>query len=595
MATPTAHARLNSWVQEVAELTTPDQIVWCDGSVEEWTRLTDELVAAGTFVRLAKKQNSFWCASDPTDVARVEDRTYICSVDPADAGPTNNWMEPKEMKSIMTDLYRGSMSGRTMYVIPFCMGPINAKNPMFGVQLTDSAYVVVSMHIMARVGAKVLAAMGNDAPFVPALHSVGSPLKAGEADVKWPCNDTKYIVQFPEERMIWSYGSGYGGNALLGKKCYSLRIASVMGRDEGWLAEHMLILKLTPPNSKPHYIAAAFPSACGKTNLAMLEPTIPGWKVETLGDDIAWMRFGADGRLYALNPEYGFFGVAPGTGWGTNANAMRTIEHGNTIFTNVALTDDGDVWWEGMTEEPPAHLTDWKGRDWTPASEEVSSHANSRFCTPAGQCPIIAPEWEDPNGVPISAIFFGGRRKTTIPLVVEARDWNHGVFMGATLSSETTAAATGAVGVVRRDPFAMLPFIGYHTGDYFQHWINVGKEHDATKLPRIFYVNWFRRDKDGKFLWPGFGENSRVLKWALERMDGNAAAIETPIGHVPTVDSLDLEGLKMTRAQIEEALRVDNHEWQAEIPLIEEWFDKIGEKMPTVLWTELDGLKSRLN
>ena len=595
MATPTAHARLNSWVQEVAELTTPDQIVWCDGSVEEWTRLTDELVEAGTFVRLAKKQNSFWCASDPTDVARVEDRTYICSIDPADAGPTNNWMDPKEMKSIMTDLYRGSMSGRTMYVIPFCMGPLNAKNPMFGVQLTDSAYVVVSMHIMARVGANVLAAMGSDAPFVPALHSVGSPLKAGEADVKWPCNETKYIVQFPEERMIWSYGSGYGGNALLGKKCYSLRIASVMGRDEGWLAEHMLILKLTPPNSKPHYIAAAFPSACGKTNLAMLEPTIPGWKVETLGDDIAWMRFGADGRLYALNPEYGFFGVAPGTGWGTNANAMRTIEHGNTIFTNVALTDDGDVWWEGMTEEPPAHLTDWKGRDWTPASEEVSSHANSRFCTPAGQCPIIAPEWEDPNGVPISAIFFGGRRKTTIPLVVESRDWNHGVFMGATLSSETTAAATGAVGVVRRDPFAMLPFIGYHTGDYFQHWINVGKEHDATKLPRIFYVNWFRRDQDGKFLWPGFGENSRVLKWALERMDGNAAAIETPIGHVPTVDSLDLEGLKMTRAQIEEALRVDNQEWQAEIPLIEEWFDKIGEKMPTVLWTELDGLKSRLN
>ena len=594
MATPTAHARLNSWVQEVAELTTPDQIVWCDGSDEEWTRLTDELVEAGTFVRLAKKQNSFWCASDPTDVARVEDRTYICSIDPADAGPTNNWMDPKEMKSIMTDLYRGSMSGRTMYVIPFCMGPLNAKNPMFGVQLTDSAYVVVSMHIMARVGANVLAAMGSDAPFVPALHSVGSPLKAGEADVKWPCNDTKYIVQFPEERMIWSYGSGYGGNALLGKKCYSLRIASVMGRDEGWLAEHMLILKLTPPNSKPHYIAAAFPSACGKTNLAMLEPTIPGWKVQTLGDDIAWMRFGNDGRLYASNPEFGFFGVAPGTGWPTNSNAMRTLDRGNTIFTNVALTDDGDVWWEGATETPPAHLTDWKHRDWNPDSEELSSHANSRFCTPAGQCPIIAPEWESPEGVPISAIIFGGRRKTTIPLIIQSHSWKHGVFLGATLSSETTAAATGAVGIVRRDPFAMLPFIGYHVGDYLSHWLDIGTKTNPDKLPKIFYVNWFRRDKDGKFLWPGFGENSRILKWVIQRIEGEVDSVKTPIGLAPNLTDLDLAGLSVSSDQLMQATKVDKDEWVAELPMIEKWFESIGAKLPGEMRSELSSLKERI-
>ncbi|HEY6740757.1 MAG TPA: phosphoenolpyruvate carboxykinase (GTP), partial [Lapillicoccus sp.] len=564
---PTRHARLLEWITEVAELTTPDRIEWCDGSPEEWTRITDLLVGSGTFRRLdpAKKPNSFWCASDPTDVARVEDRTFICSVDEADAGATNNWMAPSDMKAIMTSLYAGCMRGRTMYVIPYCMGPLDADAPMFGVELTDSPYVVASMHIMTRMGSKALALMGEDADFVPCLHSVGAPLAEGEQDVPWPCSPTKYISHFPEERLIWSYGSGYGGNALLGKKCYSLRIASVKARDEGWLAEHMLILKLTSPARKVHYVAAAFPSACGKTNLAMLEPTIAGWKVETLGDDIAWMRFGEDGRLYALNPEYGFFGVAPGTGWQTNANAMRTIERGNSIFTNVALTDDGDVWWEGMTEQPPAHLTSWRGDSWTPASDALSSHPNSRFCTPAGQCPIIAPEWEDPRGVPIDAIFFGGRRRTTIPLVTESRDWQHGVFLGATLSSETTAAATGAVGVVRRDPMAMLPFIGYDAGDYFGHWISVGKHADASKLPRIFYVNWFRRDADGNFLWPGFGENIRVLKWAIERLEGSAAAVETPVGYVPAPGSLDVTGLDLSPGALDAVTAVDPDEWRAEL------------------------------
>jgi phosphoenolpyruvate carboxykinase (GTP) len=579
-------------VKEVAQLTQPDSIYWCTGSPREWDRITTELVEAGTFVRLAKKPNSFWCASDPTDVARVEDRTFICSQAESDAGPTNNWMDPDEMKSIMRELYTECMRGRTMYVIPFCMGPLNAKSPMFGVQITDSPYVVASMYIMARMGNAVLEAMGSDAEFVPALHSVGKPLYAGEKDVPWPCNETKYIVHFPEERTIWSYGSGYGGNALLGKKCYSLRIASVIGRDEGWLAEHMLILKVTSPLGKVHYIAAAFPSACGKTNLAMLDPTLKGWKVETLGDDIAWMRFGEDGRLYALNPEFGFFGVAPGTGWQTNANAMRTIEHGNSIFTNVALTDDGDIWWEGMTEKPPAHLTDWRARSWTPESGELSSHPNSRFCTPAAQCPIIAPEWEDPNGVPISAIFFGGRRKTTIPLVVQSRDWQHGVFMGATLSSETTAAATGQVGVVRRDPMAMLPFIGYHVGDYLNHWLEMGRKSD--RMPKIFYVNWFRRSATGKFLWPGFGENSRIIKWAIEQIEGEGGSVETEIGFIPSPGALDTEGLDISMEDLNAAMAVHPNEWRAELPLIEEWFANIGSKLPQQLKDEYQKLKAAL-
>jgi phosphoenolpyruvate carboxykinase (GTP) len=593
---PTSHAGILSWVNEVAELTQPDRVHWCDGSDEEWNSLTEALVASGTFVRLdpETKQNSFWAATDPSDVARVEDRTFICSRDEADAGPTNNWMDPDEMKATMTDLYRGCMRGRTMYVIPFVMGHAEADDPKFGVEVTDSAYVAVSMRVMARIGERILRRMEElDAPFVPALHSVGAPLEPGEQDVPWPCSDTKYISHFPDERAIWSYGSGYGGNSLLGKKCYALRIASVIARDEGWLAEHMLILKLTSPENKRYYVAAAFPSACGKTNLAMLAPTIEGWKVETLGDDIAWMKVGEDGRLYAINPEFGFFGVAPGTNEKTNPNAMRTLEHGNSVFTNVALTDDGDIWWEGL-ENMPDHATSWKKQDWTPDSEEKSSHPNSRYCTPIRQCPILAPEYDDPKGVPIDAILFGGRRKDTVPLVTEARDWVHGTFMGATLSSETTAAATGQVGVVRRDPMAMLPFIGYHGGDYFNHWIKVGKQNDATKLPRIFYVNWFRRDEDGGFLWPGFGENSRVLKWVVQRIEGTADAQETPIGYVPTPDSLDTDGLDTDREDLDAALRVDPQEWQDEIPQITEWFEKFGDKLPAVLWTELDGLKARL-
>jgi phosphoenolpyruvate carboxykinase (GTP) len=593
---PTTHRGIADFVEKWAAIMQPDSIHWCTGDDQEWDELTRALESTGTFTRLNPqlKPNSFYAASDPIDVARVEDRTYICSVDEKDAGPTNNWMAPDDMKSLMNGLYEGCMKGRTMYVIPFVMGHLESERPMFGIEITDSAYVTASMRVMARMGTNVLRRMEElEADFVEAVHSVGHPLAEGEKDVAWPCNDTKYIVHFPEERSIWSFGSGYGGNALLGKKCYALRIASVMARDEGWLAEHMLILKLTSPEGVVKYIAAAFPSACGKTNLAMLEPTIPGWKVETLGDDIAWMRVGEDGRLWAVNPEYGFFGVAPGTNYHTNPNAMKTIEKGNSVFTNVALTEDGDVWWEGL-ENPPAKATSWKGEPWTPESEELSSHPNSRYCTPIKQCDILADEYDDPRGVPIDAILFGGRRKTTVPLVFEARDWTHGTFLGATLSSETTAAAVGAVGVVRRDPMAMLPFIGYNAGDYFNHWITVGKHNDAAKLPKIFYVNWFRRDDEGGFLWPGFGENSRVLKWVVERIDGQAAAEETAIGHVPAPGSLDVEGLDMSEDALRAALAVDPEEWKAEIPQIQEWFEKFGDDLPAVLWTELDGLKARL-
>jgi phosphoenolpyruvate carboxykinase (GTP) len=594
--TVTTHARLLGWVREVAELTQPDRVEWADGSPEEWVRITDLLVANGTFTRLdpAKKPNSFSCASDLADVARVEDRTFICSEDEKDAGPTNNWMAPEAMKGLLTDRFRGCMRGRTLYVLPYCMGPLSADKPMLGVEITDSPYVVASMHIMTRMGSAAQAKFGSDADFVAGLHSVGAPLELGQQDVAWPCNDTKYIVQFPEERTIWSYGSGYGGNALLGKKCHSLRIASVIARDEGWLAEHMLILKLTSPQQKTYHIAAAFPSSCGKTNLAMLDPTLPGWKVETLGDDIAWIRIGADGHLYAVNPEYGFFGVAPGTNEKTNPNAIRTLERGNSIFTNVALTGHGDVWWEGL-ENQPAQAVSWRGEDWTPDSGKPAAHPNSRYCTPISQCPILAPEYDDPAGVPLDAIFFGGRRRDTIPLVTEARDWQHGVFLAATLSSETTAAATGAVGVVRRDPMAMLPFIGYNVGDYLAQWIDVGKQADATKLPKIFYVNWFRRDADDNFLWPGYRENMRVLKWAIERIEGTAAAEDTPIGRVPTTDALDLDGLDISTIDIAHALAVDPTEWRREIAEIDDWFTSLGPLVPSSVHDELDSLTRRLD
>jgi phosphoenolpyruvate carboxykinase (GTP) len=594
---PTTHAGLLAWVEEVAELTQPERIHWVDGSEEENTRLTDELVAAGTLTRLNEKlfPKSFAAFSDPADVARVEEQTFICSENERDAGFTNNWMAPAEMKEKLRGLFSGSMRGRTMYVIPFVMGHLDAEDPKFGVEITDSAYVVASMRIMATIGTEVLDKItATNAFFVPALHSLGAPLAPGQADVAWPCNPDKWIVHFPEERSIWSFGSGYGGNALLGKKCYALRIASVMARDEGWLAEHMLILKLTSPEKKNYYVSAAFPSACGKTNLALLDPTIEGWKVETLGDDITWMRIGKEGELRATNPEAGLFGVAPGTGWGTNPNAMRAIAKGHSIFTNVALTDDGGVWWEGMTEETPAHLTDWQGNSWTPDSDQPAAHPNSRFCTPISQIDMLAEEYYNPDGVELSAILFGGRRKTTIPLVTQSRTWSNGVFMGSTLSSETTAAAAGQVGVLRRDPMAMLPFIGYDAGDYLNHWVNLSAKANQERLPKIFLVNWFRRTADGGFAWPGFGDNARVLKWAIERIEGKADAVETPIGYVPAPGSLDLTGLDLTHSHVEDAVRVDREEWDAELASIEEWYARFGDSLPAALRSELEGLKERL-